>query len=88
MSACLGVDRRWLDLPVFKVPQDHRRLRSRVTGLMETKLTRDNLLYCLDCLAQESDAEEAHERADALLLKFIADDEITDAFERVRKWYG
>lgn len=34
------------------------------------------------------DPEYGHIRADQLLLTFIGDDRVTDAFDAVRKWYA
>lgn len=32
--------------------------------------------------------DEAHERADELLLKFIDNDEVTNTFNAIEKWYA
>lgn len=35
-----------------------------------------------------NDAEMAHREADNLLLEFIADEEVSEAFEEIEKWYA
>jgi hypothetical protein len=35
-----------------------------------------------------SDPESSHQVADALLLQFIADEEIEAAWDKIRKWYA
>jgi hypothetical protein len=48
---------------------------------------RERLLKILrEC--QNSDPEGGHLEADDALLDYIGDDEIREAFERIRKWYA
>jgi hypothetical protein len=49
---------------------------------------KDKLLKNLEILQKDSDLERAHIMADQLLLLYIADSEITDAFEKIEKWYA
>jgi hypothetical protein len=51
-------------------------------------MTRDELLEQLRELRHETDVEHAHLEADLALLRFIADPEVTEAFEEIRKWYS
>lgn len=51
------------------------------------KLTRDEALAALVRLQNSNDPEDAHPEADYVLLGLINDDEITKAFEKVRRWY-
>ena len=45
--------------------------------------------YCQQCNADPSpDEEEAHKKLDTWLLLFIDDDDITEAFQSVNKWYA
>lgn len=52
------------------------------------KLTRDEALAALVKAQQNNDPEDAHADADYILLGLIDDQEITDAWEKVRKWYA
>lgn len=52
-------------------------------------MTRDELLESLRELAKEErDCESSHSAADEALLAFINDEEVTKAFESIRKWYS
>jgi hypothetical protein len=52
-------------------------------------MTKQELLDALRALkANESDPEENHVDADDLLLKFINDPEVTEAFNALHKWYA
>ena len=55
-------------------------------------MTVDELLAELARVALYIDPEEAHAKADALLLKFIAgvvgDDRVEVAFDKIDKWYA
>jgi hypothetical protein len=57
-----------------------------------TAMTRDELLAKLRALAgdddEHTDTEQVHVDADRALLEYIADQEITDAFDEVGKWYA
>lgn len=46
------------------------------------------VLMELRVLERESDFEDAHVRADRLLLELINDPEVSAAFEAVGKWYA
>jgi hypothetical protein len=50
-------------------------------------MSRDELLDALREL-RGGDPEGGHAEADRLLLRFIGDDEITEAFEAIEKWYA
>lgn len=52
------------------------------------KLTKKRLIAKLDKLARSYDTESAHCDADALLVEFIDDQEIADAYNRIDKWYA
>ena len=51
-------------------------------------MSRDELLARLQQLADDDDWEERHMHADAALLEFIADLEISQAFWALEKWYA
>lgn len=53
-------------------------------------MTRDELLLELrECqAAQIEDGETTHLKADRLLLEYINDPEIAEAFTKIRKWYS
>lgn len=53
-------------------------------------MNRDELLATLDAIAaSEEGAEERHIEADRALLRFIADNEITAAYDAIYpKWYA
>lgn len=51
------------------------------------RLTKEELIRRLRSFPGD-DKEIEHALADQLLLDFIDDDEITDAFESVDKWYA
>lgn len=51
-------------------------------------MTREELIAALNALAADSDKEVAHIAADALLLAYVNDPEITAAFEAVGGWYS
>lgn len=46
------------------------------------------LLALLEALQNSGDTEAAHIDADEALLKFIADPEVTEAYEQIDKWYA
>ena len=41
-----------------------------------------------DITYEKYDQETGHRRADELLLQYIGDDRVTDAFDAVGKWYS
>lgn len=49
-------------------------------------MTRDELLQQLRKLAQDPDRESAHSKADDLLLEYIDDEEISEAFNSQEMW--
>jgi hypothetical protein len=54
-------------------------------------MTKQDLIKQLKELSLDdghADVEMRHLHADALLLSFINDKEITEAFEAIRKWYA
>lgn len=51
-------------------------------------MTKQEIIDQLRLLAAHDDPEHAHILADALLLAYIADDEIADAYEAIDKWYA
>lgn len=51
-------------------------------------MTRDELIQKLETLIGASDVEQAHYDADALLLKYINDADIAEAFSNIPKWYA
>jgi hypothetical protein len=56
--------------------------------MSDERLTKDELLKRLASLASDWDTEMAHYKADELLLAYINDAEITQAFEAIDKWYA
>ena len=48
---------------------------------------KEALLKRLNELAKEKDAEKAHGEAEALLLAYIWDKEIIDAYCKIKRWY-
>lgn len=53
-----------------------------------TGMTLDELILALYELRDNTDTEEAHGLADDLLLKYIANEAVTGAFNQVPKWYA
>lgn len=51
-------------------------------------LTRDALLERLREMSPKGDIETLHCRADHLLLRFIDDTEVTEAFVALHRWYS
>lgn len=51
-------------------------------------VTREDLIEELQALKGAADPEAAHARADALLIMFIDDDEVKEAFKAVPRWYA
>ena len=51
-------------------------------------MTKDELIKQLKDLLANKDQEMAHVEADDLLLKFINDKEISEAYESIEKWYA
>lgn len=51
-------------------------------------MTRERLLQLLNQLSLSKTPEEDHLTADQLLLEYINDNEISEAFDNIRKWYS
>ena len=51
-------------------------------------LTKEALLVKLKACADLHDPEAAHGEADDLLTQYINDAEITEAYDRIPKWYA
>jgi hypothetical protein len=51
-------------------------------------MTKDELIMNLAQLWSSKDTEGAHIEADELLLKYINDQEITNAYNTLHKWYA
>lgn len=51
-------------------------------------MNKDELLNELNKLVGVTDVESAHIIADNLLLKYINDNDITQGFEKIEKWYS
>lgn len=57
--------------------------------MSDTPMTRDLALALLrDIKGHDYDEERAHVDADRVLLELINDDEITEAFNAIDKWYA
>lgn len=52
------------------------------------KLTKKQLLRKLEKCAKDYDIESAHCDADALLVDYLDDDEIREAYNKIEKWYA
>lgn len=50
--------------------------------------SREKALRRLRALSECRDAEVAHAEADEILLSLVADAEVREAFEAVRRWYA
>ena len=51
-------------------------------------MKKEELVDALHELSTDDDTEDAHIKADELLLKYINDDEINEAFHSIDKWYA
>lgn len=51
-------------------------------------MTKTELLEELKKCQDDDDTESAHIEADDAILKFIEDDEIQEAYDKVGKWYS
>ena len=51
-------------------------------------MTIDELIVKLEELINCDDPEAAHMEADELLLEYINDKKVTEAFNSIRKWYA
>jgi Glu-tRNA(Gln) amidotransferase subunit E-like FAD-binding protein len=59
-----------------------------MSELNSKKISREELIRILKELANNDDFEIAHSAADSLLLSYIDDEEITEAFDNIGKWYA
>lgn len=51
-------------------------------------MNRQQLIERMKALTDGGDTETRHVAADALLLEYIGDDELTEAFNSLKKWYA
>jgi len=51
-------------------------------------MTKENLIKELKRLSKNEDTHQDHIDADELLLKYIDDNEISDAYDEIAKWYA
>lgn len=51
-------------------------------------MTKDELIEALKDCEEADDTEQAHVKADQLLLAYINDSSVTEAFEAIYKWYS
>lgn len=51
-------------------------------------MSKEELIVALKECAENSDTEIAHEVADKLLIIYINDQDIKEAFESIKKWYS
>lgn len=51
-------------------------------------MTKEELIAALKALAEDSPGEENHIEADGLLLAWINDPDIREAYEAIDKWYA
>lgn len=51
-------------------------------------MTKDELIKRLRACAEDHDIEVAHKATDDLILEYLADPEIRDAYDSVSKWYA
>lgn len=51
-------------------------------------MTKEELLVELKKYNNDGDIEDNHMNADSLLLKFINDEDIRKAYDKIHKWYA
>lgn len=56
--------------------------------MTDKQITKEELIKKLKELAKDDDYEMAHVKADALLLLYLNDEEIEEAYDSVGKWYA
>jgi hypothetical protein len=81
----------WGDDYLDAIAKVEKRLAGALSSLIHRggPMTRDELLTSLRALQGDHvDPEQAHCEADALLLMYIGDPEIEEAYERIEKWYA
>lgn len=62
--------------------------REELIDELSDGMTRDELLSKLRSLQGSTDPEMSHSEADKLLLAYIGDEEIAEAFDAVPAWYA
>jgi hypothetical protein len=56
--------------------------------MTDKQITKEELIKKLKELAEDDDYEMTHVKADNLLLLYLNDEEIREAYESVGKWYA
>jgi Glu-tRNA(Gln) amidotransferase subunit E-like FAD-binding protein len=56
--------------------------------MTDKQITKEELIKKLKELAKDNDYEMAHIKADNLLLLYLNDEEIEEAYDSVGKWYA
>ena len=56
--------------------------------MTDKQITKEELIKKLKELAKDNDCEMTHAEADDLLLLYLNDEEIREAYENVGKWYS
>jgi hypothetical protein len=56
--------------------------------MTDKQITKEELIKKLKEFAENDDYEMAHAEADDLLVLYLNDEEITDAYDSVGKWYS
>jgi hypothetical protein len=51
-------------------------------------MTKDELVTKLKALSNNFDIEDSHIKADQLLLEYINDKDVVNAFDEIEKWYA
>ena len=51
-------------------------------------MTREELIEKLQSLEEDTDFELTHQEADELLIQYINDPEVTEAYDALLKWYA
>jgi hypothetical protein len=69
--------------PILYVKEEEETLSDRIKRLSENK---QRLLTSLQALQDDKDYERAHSLADDLLLAYIGDKEVTEAFNKINKY--
>ena len=55
---------------------------------LSKQITKEELLEKLRELSNRGDTEDSHSEADFLLLDYINDEEIREAFVKIERWYA
>lgn len=56
--------------------------------MTDKQITKEELIRKLNELAEDDDYEMTHAEADDLLLLYLNDEEIKEAYDSVGKWYA